>query len=175
MAQIEARQAHRVESKDARDRWRLTPASGPRAGCPVWADVPKAALDYWCTPLTQEVAPYRQIMPAQSAWLRAEREPGRIRETAERFHGIWHERNGRKGARKLLDATLCTAEGTRLTPSRWEATAFVEDEPRRQVYTKPHQEWSGVAQMGGEEDQILSVDTLDTWSARCARTLDQDG
>jgi len=91
------------------------------------------------------------------------------------FDKVWHERKGLKGARKLLDATMRTAEGRELKPTLKDANTWVEDEPRRQVYKRPQQEWPGAAQMGGEDDQILSVDSLDFWSAKSARVPGQDG
>ena len=69
----------------------------------------------------------------------------------------------------------CAYPRADLKPTLKEAEAFMEDEPRRQLYKRPHQEWPGAAQMGGEDDQILSIDSLDLWSSNSARTPGQDG
>ena len=95
--------------------------------------------------------------------------------TGQPFQRIWSERKGLRGARKLLDATMRTEEGKLLQPTLKDAETWVEDEPRRQVYKRPQQEWPGAAQMGGEDDQILSIDSLDLWSAKSARVPGQYG
>ncbi len=75
---------------------------------------------------------------------RAQRDLDRVRETTELFSKVWTERKGLRGAQKLRDAALRTEEGKRLRPSVHEATAFVEDEPRRQVHLTKNVEWAGV-------------------------------
>ena len=42
------------------------------------------------------------------------------------FDKVWHERKGLKGARKLLDATMRTAEGRELKPTLKDAETWVE-------------------------------------------------
>ena len=78
---------------------------------------------------------------------------------------IWDSRPGLRAAKKLRLAALKTPEGKELKPitRESEVTEWVRDEPRRQAFYRPKQEWPGRNQISNAPGVRLNADLLD-WS-----------
>ena len=102
-------------------------------------------------------------------------QPGRGQRKAVLLQTIWDNRGGTTSAQKLYDAALRTPEGKELEIKLADVKLFLEDESRYQVFRKPRHEWPGKQHLGGEADQIMSVDTIELYNKRNVQGGRNDG
>ena len=83
----------------------------------------------------------------------------------ELLRDLWTSRPGLKAARKLYLAAIKTEEAQALRPplTESEVKLWIRDEPRRQAFYRPKQEWPGRNQISNAPGVRLNADLLD-WS-----------
>ena len=87
----------------------------------------------------------------------------RARSVHELLRDLWTNRPGLKAARKLFLAAIKTEEAQALRPplAASEVKLWVRDEPRRQAFYRPKQEWPGRNQISNAPGVRLNADLLD--------------
>ena len=92
-----------------------------------------------------------------------------LRERFRRVHALlrrlWETRKGVKAGEKLYLAAIGEEEAAEIDPplTRKEVREWTRDEPRRQAFYRPKQEWPGRNQISNAPGVRLNADLLD-WS-----------
>ena len=89
----------------------------------------------------------------------------RAKAVHEILRDLWTSRPGLRAGRKLYLAAIKTEEAQALRPplAESEVKLWIRDEPRRQAFYRPKQEWPGRNQISNAPGVRLNADLLD-WS-----------